>query len=249
MALPIQLFSATSGVTAHPSVQVTVPAGFKILGGGAFDHWTGAGSLLTASFPLNQNTWFAAGKDHEISAQASISAYAIALHDPNNEWDVTFKLETSSPTAHPQALAVLPDGFVLTGGGAFVNWHGAGNLLTASFPNSDNSWEARSKDHDISDPSQITAYAIGIRPKPGKKRLSHLIKSATGAVAAHPNANVVLDPGWTLSGGGALDNWNGAGNMLTASFPNGMTWFANGKDHMESSPAAITAYVIGLKEV
>ena len=40
MTLQIQTFTATSGVTAHPSVQVSVPAGWKILGGGAFDHWT-----------------------------------------------------------------------------------------------------------------------------------------------------------------------------------------------------------------
>src|SRR6185437_10831382 len=96
---------------------------------------------------------------------------------------------------------------VLTGGGAFVNWHGAGNLLTASFPNSDTSWEVRSKDHDISDPSQITAYAIGMRPRHNGKRLQHEIKRARGAVAAHPSAQVQLDPGWSLSGGGALDDW------------------------------------------
>jgi hypothetical protein len=60
---------------------------------------------------------------------------------------------------------------------------------------------------------------------------------------------VTLDPGWALSGGGAFDNWNGAGNMLTASYPSGISWIGSGKDHIESSPAAITAYVIGLREV
>jgi vibriolysin len=68
-------------------------------------------------------------------------------------------------------------------------------------------------------------------------------------VAPHPSAHVALDSGWILSGGGALDNWTGAGNLLTASYPNGAAWFASGKDHIEASPAAITAYVIGLKEV
>jgi hypothetical protein len=37
--------------------------------------------------------------------------------------------------------------------------------------------------------------------------------------------------------------------MLTASYPSGISWIASGKDHIESSPAAITAYVIGLREV
>jgi vibriolysin len=247
MTLQVQTFTATSGVTPHPSVQITVPPGYKIIGGGAFDHWSGSGSILTASYPLNGSTWFAAGKDHELSSPASITAYAIALHDPNNEWDVTIKSEPSNPSPHPQAVAVLPTGFVLTGGGAFVNWTGAGNLLTASFPNSDESWEARSKDHDISDPAQITAYAIGIKSRSGKK-LHHEIKKAKGAVAPHPTAQVSVDPGWTLSGGGALDDWNGDGNLLTASFPEGVSWLAKGKDHKVSSPAAITAYAIGLKE-
>jgi hypothetical protein len=247
MALIVQVFTATSGVVAHPSVDITVPAGFKIIGGGAFDHWSGAGSLLTASYPKNATTWSAAGKDHEISSPASITAFAIALNDSNNEWDVTIKHETSDPSAHPQAVATLPNGFVLTGGGAFVNWHGAGNLLTASFPNSDNSWEARSKDHDVSDPAPITAYAIGIKPRSGTHNVTHVIKSAKGATAAHPSARVCLDAGWILSGGGALDQWTGNGNMLTASFPNGTCWDAAGKDHKVSSPAAITAYAIGIR--
>src|SRR5215813_3149380 len=164
MALTIQLFTATSGVAPHPSVEVSVPPGYKIVGGGAFDHWSGAGNLLTASFPKSTNTWAVAGKDHEIPSPASITAFALALHDPNNEWDVLIKRETSDPAPHPTAVAILPDGYVLTGGGAFVDWHGAGNLLTASFPNSDRSWEARSKDHDVSDPAAITAFAIGIKP-------------------------------------------------------------------------------------
>ena len=74
MALDIQIFTATSGVTAHPWVQVTVPSGFKILGGGAVDHWEGVGSLLTASYPMSENIWYAAGKDHEQSDRASITA-------------------------------------------------------------------------------------------------------------------------------------------------------------------------------
>jgi vibriolysin len=51
-----------------------------------------------------------------------------------------------------------------------------------------------------------------------------------------------------LSGGGALDDWSGNGNLLTASFPNGAGWSAAGKDHEVASPAALTAYAIGLKD-
>jgi hypothetical protein len=247
MALNVQLFTATSGLTAHPSVDVHIPNTFKIIGGGAFDHWSGAGNLLTASYPKDLHTWFAAGKDHEDSSPATITAFAIAIADPNNEWDVIIESETSNPEAHPQAEANLPRGYTLTGGGAFVDWHGAGNLLTASFPNSNSSWEVRSKDHDISDPSRITAYAIGLKPRSASVHLHTIIRNATGPVQPHPTAQVCLDPGWILSGGGALDNWNGAGNLLTASYPQGGCWLAAGKDHKDPSPSSITVYAIGIR--
>jgi hypothetical protein len=246
MALTLQVFTASSGVAPHPSVELTVPADYKIIGGGAFDHWIEPGNLLTASYPRGPQTWFAAGKDHEASSSASITAFALALYDPNDEWDVIIKSETSDPAPHPQAVATLPGGYTLTGGGAFVDWRGAGNLLTASFPSSDLSWEARSKDHDVSDPSRITAYVIGVKSRSGNL-LRGIVKNATGAIAAHPNAQVCLDPGWILSGGGALDQWDGDGNLLTALFPLGPCWFAAGKDHEVSSPAAITAYAIGIR--
>jgi hypothetical protein len=206
MALAVQLFTATGGMAPHPSVELSIPASYKIIGGGALDHWSGAGNLLTASFPKGSQTWFAAGKDHETSSPASITAFALALHDSNNEWEVIIKSETSNSAPHPQAVATLPEGYTLTGGGAFVDWHGAGNLLTASFPSGDLSWEARSKDHDISDPSRITAYAIGVKRRSGGNQLMRIVESATGGTAAHPNAHVCLPERWILSGGGALDN-------------------------------------------
>jgi hypothetical protein len=247
MALDVQLFVATSGQAAHPSVTVDIPAQFKIIGGGAIDNWSGEGNLLTASHPRSLTSWFAAGKDHEKSSPAAITAFAIAINDPQDEWEVIITSETSDPAPHPEAVAFLPADYTLTGGGAFVDWRGQGNLLTASFPHSDSSWEARSKDHDAPDPSRITAYAIGLRHRWGAVGLEGIVRSATGPLEAHPNARVCLDPGWILSGGGALDNWSGEGNLLTASSPQGSCWVAAGKDHMKPSPASITAYAIGIR--
>ena len=247
MAITIQLFTSTSGATAHPSVELMVPTGFKILGGGAADHWNGAGNLLTASYPKGPRTWFAAGKDHEISDPASITAFALAIYDPQDEWDVVIREETSAPLPHPQVVVPLPEGYVLTGGGAFVHYQGAGNLLTASFPTGDSSWEARSKDHDIPDPSKISAYAIGIRHRAGKIQVRHNINQATGPTAQHPSARACCAGEFTLTGGGAIDNWNGNGNLLTASFPLGTCWLAAGKDHIHPSPSTITAYAIGIR--
>ncbi len=246
MALQIELFTQTSPVMAHPTVTVTVPAGYKILGGGAFDHYSEPGNMLTAAYPnVPYNTWIASGKDHEKSSPAAITGYALALYDPQNAWDVRTVWEVSAPSNHPSVTALLPEGYLLTGGGAYVNYHGAGNLLTASFPNSDSSWEARSKDHDVADPAQITAYAIGIKSNSGV-RIERGVFTASDFPTEHPTATAQLGPGWILCGGGAFDNWEGAGNLLTASYPQGSGWVAAGKDHLEASPASITAYAIGL---
>jgi hypothetical protein len=252
MAIQIQAFpSPPKPPTPHPTAEATVPPLWKVIGGGAIDSWSGAGNLLTASYPTPDKTkWKAAGKDHEVSSPAVIRAYAIAIFDPNNEWDVQIvQSAPSSPAPHPSAFAAIPPGYLLTGGGAYVDWKGAGNLLTASFPSSETTWEVRSKDHDISSPSTITAYAIGLKHKQNKIKLARTVVPGAGNNGAHPTAQACLPPGWFLSGGGAIDNWNGAGNLLTASYPVDNCWKAAGKDHMHASQAAITAFAIGIRQV
>jgi hypothetical protein len=70
--------------------------------------------------------------------------------------------ESETKTAHPSASSALPQGFRLVSGGAKANWARRGSLLTASYPQDRHIWIARSKDHDVSDPSTITAWSIGI---------------------------------------------------------------------------------------
>ncbi len=250
MPLTINLFTQTSAMAAHPSTSVTVPSGYKILGGGAFDHYTEPGNMLTASYPQTLQTWFVAGKDHEAASPSTITAFALAISDPNNEWDVVIDQNTSNiRLPHPQATARLRAGYTMTGGGAFVDYHGAGSLLTACYPDSDSTWQAHSKDHDVSDPSLITAYVIGIKHRGLLHRVQHSITSATGGSAPHPTAQVQVGSGFTMCGGGAVDNYSGSGNLLTASYPQTPNWIAAGKDHIHSDPSTITAYVIGLKEL
>ncbi len=79
------------------------------------------------------------------------------------------------------------------------------------------------------------------------KALRTGILSVTSAVTNHPEARITVPDGYKLVSGGARDNWNGEGNLLTASFPESdNTWIASGKDHKESSPASITAFAIAL---
>lgn len=250
MALTIQLFTQTSPSAQHPSTTLTVPSGYKIIGGGALDHYSEPGNMLTASYPLSPTEWFVAGKDQEKASPATVTAFAFGLFDPDNEWDVVIASNTSPfKLPHPQAIARLPAGYVMTGGGAFVNYTGVGNILTASYPDSDSSWQARSKDQDISDPALITAYAIGIKHNQLLHGARHSITNATGATAAHPTAQVEVASGYTLCGGGAVDNYTGDGNLLTAIYPNGPYWMAAGKDHEHSDPSNITVYAIGIQQI
>jgi hypothetical protein len=245
----IRIFHNTSTIQQHPQVVVTVPQGYKILGGGAIVHWSGAGNLLLASYPETVKRWVAKSKDHNVGSPASITAYAIALYDPHDSWDVQiFSRTTDVPVTHPIITVSLPTGYVLTGGGARSHSINPGNLLTASYPKNSNTWEARSKDHSVQSPSLLSVYAIGIKSRIGNVVPQVVVTQSTGDIAQHPSAQVSVQSGFTMTGGGAKDNWNGAGNLLTASYPSGNNiWVALGKDHEVASPADITVYAIGIR--
>jgi vibriolysin len=251
MAINVEVFTATSDDVAHPTVSVEVPDEYKLLGGGAFDQWTDnpdpQGNLLTASYPVSTTRWAVAGKDHEKASTSRITAYALALYDPNDEWETIIASASSGLASHPSATAVLPPPFIMTGGGAFAEWTSEGSLLTASDPSATHTWQAQSKDHDRPEQAIIWSFAIGLRRRDRGPNLERMVAVGSGPIAAHPEASVNLPDGWTLVGGGAIDNWFGAGNLLTASYPQGNAWLAAGKDHMQSSPANISVYAIGVR--
>src|SRR5688572_21603142 len=65
---------------------------------------------------------------------------------------------------HPTAVASVPSGYLLVGGGARANGSlQLGLLLTASNPSSFHEWMASAKDHHFSESSTVTAFAIGIQ--------------------------------------------------------------------------------------
>lgn len=255
MSLIIDLFTSQSGVSTQPMSGISLPSKYKVLGGGSMDsgNTSGPGNLLTASFPPSiQGGWESVGRDHESPSPGSMTTFVLALYDPQDEWDVVLAQNTSELVQHPAALATLPEGYVLTGGGAYVQSSTMGNFLTASYPLGESSWQASSKDQDVAAPATITVFAIGMKYRGTGVTLTHRIKSVTSSVAAHASAKACMDDGFILSGGGAFDNWSGAGNFLTGSYPaldssnKTQCWFAQGQDHLHSSPAAITAYAIGL---
>jgi hypothetical protein len=245
--LQLKTFYATGDVAAHPSARATVDPGYKIVGGGAKVNWSGSGNLLTASYP-DGNAWVATSKDHIDPDPASITVWAIALYDPGNEWEVrVFQENMLQPTPHPSVEVAVPSEYVMTGGGAFIHWSGAGNLLTASYPVNGAKWAAASKDHEQSDPATLTAYAIGIRPHTYKGLPKQSIASAVSGKVNHPSSTATAAQGFSLTCGGARVNWTQQGSLLTASYPSGDSWIAAGKDHRIADPATVDAFAIGLK--
>lgn len=161
----VKRFEVTGDKAAHPVAGTRVQGEFVMVGGGAKVNWTGEGNLLTASFPYDSGTWRAESKDHKKGDAATITVYALGLRSKVQGIKIQQGLtsSTSQRAAWPSAAASPQGGFVMVGGGAQVNYTGAGNMLTASYPSNSSTWLAKSKDHIASDPATITAYAVGIK--------------------------------------------------------------------------------------
>ena len=260
-ALRPHILSVTSDpAVSHPEARVTVPAGYKLVSGGARDNWHGAGNMLTASFPSSDNTWTAFGKDHKAgyADAATITVYAVAIYDPDDIWEV--KVFSSGPTTKTTGWisrgVALEPGYVMVGGGAEVRYgNDTGTLLYASRPDGDNKWAAAAKDHEITSSATISAYAIGLRPNPNKvkgvKVLTKIAPPSTSGYSNRPEDTARPSEGYVMTGGGASLGWTGkAGLLLTASYPrDSNTWEGKGKDHVSGDSGFIEVYCIGVKVV
>ena len=263
-----EILSVTSEVTNHPVARVTVPAGFKLVGGGARENWIpGAGNLLTASFPETPNTWMAAGKDHSYASHnatdpASITAFAVAIYDPDDLWDVKIsKSDAGNEDGFPRREQPVESGYVMVGGGAQVLWREPGNLLFASYALDAKTWRGHSKAHGIPSPATLVAYAIGLKSKLEGITVKVNIQqaqsyesgapSATVSVASEPSKGVpdseeVQD--YVMTGGGACILHKEPGVLLTASYPkDDKTWEGIGKSHIDPCLTAIVVQCIGVK--
>jgi hypothetical protein len=244
----VRLFHAQSGLASWPSMDIVVPPTCKMIGGGALINWRGHGNLLTGSYPAATDRWRATGKDHEISSPASIDVWAIAIIDPDDEWETVVETADSDRRSHPERSISVKTGYVMVGGGAKANWNVSGQLLTESAPVGRDSWKGASKDHHQSEPSTVAVSVVGIRPKNGSKNIEIRVREIVTSVAQHPEGRCPAPDGCRLIGGGARSNWAGDGNLLTASFPDGNDWVAKAKDHGTADPASITVFALGIPE-
>lgn len=251
------LETATSPQQHFTDFPITVdPDMVVISGGGRGDETIGA--LLTASYPdANLTTWFVSSKDHVDPDPHYLVGFAIGMKiDGMSRNDLRSAIQVltldSGVAPHPDATVPIPNGFVLLGGGFHVFWNGAGNLATASFPSPSGAWTAwtaRSKDHEISDPSFIRTYALAIQQSLPVGTVSQVVQSTDSAIVAHPRSTAVLPDGFVLTGGGAEVHWTGAGNLLWELEPNVAGFTAASKDHDVSDPSSITTYALGIQLV
>lgn len=243
----IKFFHATNSSPAGwPSCEIEVPVGYKIIGGGGRLNWDKFGNLLTASYPLGLNKWLIRGKDHEKSDPVTCDVWAIGIYDPDDEFEVEINWADSDLRNHPQRAVSVRNGFQLVGGGARANWSVHGQLLTACYPIGRDTWSAQSKDHHFAEPSTITTYAIGIRPRNGANNIEIVINEVTIGPDQHPKGVCPAPNNCRLIGGGARANWKSSGIMLTASYPEGNSWVAKAKDHISPESGTLTIYALGI---
>ncbi len=259
-ALRTHVMSVTSDIASHPEARITVPDGYKLLSGGAFDDWrTGNPNLLTASFSESDNTWRASGKDHIAAGPGTMTAYAIVTYDPDDIWDITQSSSTSSPAGEwPSQEVSVPGGYTMIGGGAQVHWSDPGNLLTASYPKDRVTWACVSKDHVQPSPATITAYVIGLKCNVSGLRILQTIQKSSSDPAERPTATASAPSGYVLVGGGAQTHWTTNGILLTASYPREVqadqglaqpAWEARSTDHTVVDSGTIDVYAVSVKVV
>jgi len=247
----------TSAKAEHPrAIARSNREGLKLIGGGAMVDYEGPGNLLTGSYPEG-NAWVASSKSHKESSLATVTAYAIYLYDPDDLWEVKMvTAKTQAKSTRPEATAILPDGYALTGGGALVDWDGYGIMLTECRPIESNGvymgWRAKGKDHaSVSDNGNATAWVFGIRPrndvKPTPSKVYHQTKQGGSLPTLSCRADDLQE---VIVGGGAAVTYRGPGGLLTSSgLAEGHTaWKAQAKDHLDGdSTLDLTAWMFTRK--
>jgi hypothetical protein len=155
--------------------------------------------------------------------------------------------------SHPHATCAVPDPeYVLVGGGADIDFAGAGDTiaLTGSYPDEFlTTWNAESADHLTAAPHRLRAFAIGMKVAGNSAQTLREIRNVvtvTSPMAGHPTATAALPNNYFMVGGGAQALSSGAGQLLIDSHPAGpRSWFAASKDHGVSDPGTVRSIAIG----
>lgn len=257
----VAVFERTSGTLLqhYTDFAVDVPEQFVVIGGGVVGGGSYPGNFLTASYPNgNLSAWVVSTKDHFIEHPVNLRAYAIGLKIAGLSRRqllnyIAVNSTTSSYGPFPDVSSGVPQGYSMIGGGFKVNWAGAGNIATASYPENAFSWRVRSKEHELSSSASIQAYALGLlQTIPGIGRVDVKITVATSGNSPQPAGSVNLTSGYALTACGASVNLlSGGGNLLWKLTPvkllNQHNCEAASRDLLTYSPATITTYAVGIR--
>lgn len=236
---------------------VNVDPDMVCIGGGGDATDNSPGALLTASYPNDDLTgWLVSSKDHKYPMKYPLYGYAIGIKIKGMSSEqlieyISVNVANSGVANHPEVSVSPPDNrYLLINGGFKVEWHGFGNLATASFPESITSWKARSKDHLEADPANLKVYGISIKQELPVGQIGTRIFKKTSGVSNHPFEFAYVDAPFALCGGGGEVHYTGFGNMLWALHPttnkDEQFFSARSKDHGETDQSTITAYAMGI---
>jgi hypothetical protein len=260
-----QVFLCATGTpAAHNVLRCTVGPSMVVVGGGAWAKWSGAGGLLTASYPFDDalTTWEARSVDHGVSDPHLLYAYVIGMQLNGVSREVlrshiTRTVATAGPTAHPQVKVIGPANDMALGGGALIESSGgAGNLLVRSMPRRPcnvfptcGEWWVAGSDHVYSDPGTITGYAITIKRNIanwGSLQVTSADVSSAVIPTGPQTVRFDIPDGYALTGLGAETSWSGAGRLLTrigtADMLGGRQLIFEDKDHLLASSGSLIGY-------
>ncbi|HEX8172279.1 MAG TPA: hypothetical protein VF824_17215 [Thermoanaerobaculia bacterium] len=259
--MKLELMSATGTTASQSEAQLVVPVGYKIISGGAYvDGSNNMGNMLTASYPASIRSWYARSSDQVLGDPATVKINVLALHDPNDEYDVQIGSQTSAMFQPYPWVTVTPlDGYVITGGGACANYGavGAQQFLVASTPTADGGgWFAASREHVSAGPGSVTAYYIAVRRRDGVPLDRRIVQQTSPTAVGRPHEDVESVDGYQLVGGGAaVSQDTGIGNLLTASYPRvkqsdptRFEWFGQSQDQQKFAAEQITVAAILLRD-
>lgn len=181
--------SSISATASHPSAEKAKEPGDTILiGGGALAHFSGAGQLLTGSYPVpdppaQPTAWHAASKDHLVGDPGTVEAWAISIPRCPTGYvggclGVTVISFGISPVGPGYAggfsgePASNPPPFLLTTVGGKDVYNGQGRMLTQLFPDTplntfgeQGAW-ILSKDHQVGDTGHLVTYMLNLSKFP-----------------------------------------------------------------------------------
>lgn len=140
----------TSGIDPHPAATVSLPAGYKAIGGGGLvTYGNCAGNMLTASYRASSTQWFASSKDHRAACAATISSRVIGITTGSIPgFGTLLTQQRSSSIFSSSGVGVISKN--QTSGWATVCAGGStdGNrMLFQMSPTSQNNFRTGSKDH------------------------------------------------------------------------------------------------------